>query len=116
MGILSELFKQHPYLLAAISLGQFFVTWFMNNKATKLVSAIPMPTKNSSPGEIWWFKFFNNLVGNEKRADMPPLEASPNFIPAVNNKLAELGRAPVPDVPKPVEVNSDTKSDAPPAA
>jgi hypothetical protein len=97
MGILAELLRQHPYIALGILLIQSLATWFMNNKATMIVSAIPMPTKNSSPGEIWWFKFFNNLVGNKLRADLPSLEASPNFVDAVNNKLAEVGRPPIPD-------------------
>ncbi len=62
---------------------QSAVIWFANNKATKLVSAFPMPTKDSTPRYIFWFKFFNNLVGNEKRAELPPLEKSPNFQDAV---------------------------------
>lgn len=79
MEILSELFKEHRNTLLIIMFVQSLITWLANNKATKIVSALPMPTKDSSPTYIFWFKFFNNLVGNEARANLPPLEGSPNF-------------------------------------
>lgn len=87
MEILTGLLKNHPTMLGLIMLTwtavSWLASWLSNNKATKIISAIPMPTKNSSAREIWWFQFTNNLVGNEKRAAMPPLEASPNFKDAV---------------------------------
>lgn len=88
MEILSELFKAHRNTLLIIMLVQSLGTWFVNNKLTKIISAMPMPTKDSSPTYIFWFKFFNNLVGNELRANLPPLENSPNFLPAVEKHNA----------------------------
>jgi hypothetical protein len=95
MDILSQLFKQHPYVLAGILLIQYLVGWLTNNKATKIISALPMPTVNSSGRYVFWFKFWNGLVGNEARANLPPLERSPNF-PAVK---AQIEKAAVADAP-----------------
>lgn len=90
--LLADLFKHHRSALSAILLIWAALAWFANNKATKVISAFPMPTKDSSPRYIFWFKFFNNLVGNEKRAELPPLEHSPNFQDALK-KANETGNA-----------------------
>lgn len=95
MELFIELLKQYPKTLAILSALVYSVSWLCNNQATKWISAFPMPTKNSSPRYIWWFQFLNNRVGNDKRAELPKLEASPNFHDAVNIVLTEAGRAPL---------------------
>ncbi len=75
-GIL-EIFQQHPYSATAIS------TWLFNNIATAFVAAFAAPTKDSSVGYVWWFKFSNTVIGNLKRAQATAVENSPNFRDAV---------------------------------
>ncbi len=65
-------------------------TFLFNNVVTALVSNLPAPTKDSTAKYVYWFKVSNTIVGNVKRANSTAVEASPNFLAAVDAHLAKL--------------------------
>lgn len=79
-----QLVKTHPILLLLIA-----VTWLTGQAITALVGAIPAPTKDSTPKQIFWFTAANLFVGNIQRAFHTALEKSPNWPAALAKHKAE---------------------------
>jgi hypothetical protein len=80
--------RQHPYtVLSAIS---SVAAWLFNNVATRIISALPAPTKESTKRYVFWFQFLNKLVGNSARAKSTAIEDSPNWPDALEKHLASL--------------------------
>lgn len=80
------------------------ITWFSNHpkaivEATLLtkavwdtmIGALPAPTKDSSAFYTYLFKVLNSLAFNFHRAASTAIENSPNFLPAVEKYIAQLG-------------------------
>lgn len=78
----------HPYafatITAAVATGS---QWVWNS----FIGALPAPTATSSVKYQFWFKFLNLMAANIERAKGPKVEASPNFIDAVNQLNAQTG-------------------------
>jgi hypothetical protein len=90
MKLLIQLFQQHPVWASVVA------TWLFNNVVTAFVSSFPAPTKDSSMGYVWWFKFSNTLIGNIMRAKSTSLEGSPNWSDAVVKATGQIPPAPDP--------------------
>lgn len=88
MNDLIDYIKQHPLVVWGMFVST--CTWIFNNLATRVISALPAPGKNATEKYIFWFKFFNRLVGNSARAENTAIEQSPNWQDAINKHIANL--------------------------
>lgn len=111
MEILSQIFKNHPYIVPLLMLASSAGTWLFNNVITTMVAELPAPGANATEEYKYWFRVANKFVGNKQRANGSSIENSPNFAPAVQKLLAQYGVALPPEALTPPPVPS-----APPSA
>lgn len=70
---MTQFIKVHPFALLA--------AWWIYSAA---IGALPAPNANSSAFYQWAFKFTNTIAANIARAYSTKVEASPNFLAAVD--------------------------------
>jgi hypothetical protein len=102
MEILSQIFKNHPYIVPLLMLVSSAGTWLFNNVVTTMVAELPAPGDKSTEKYRYWFRVANKFVGNKQRAENTSIENSPNFLPAVQKLLAVYGLqlpTPLPQAP-----------------
>jgi len=76
---MNEYFSHHTLTLAILS---SVATWLFNNVITVMITSLPAPTRDSTPGYVYWFKVANTIIGNIQRAKSTAIESSPNWAAA----------------------------------
>ena len=96
MDGLIQLAQQYPKLAAYIAIASVLYNIF-KKIMSKIADSLDMPTPADSRRYRFWFKMANEFADNSKRASLPPIEQSPNFLPAaeayMRDRLKKLGIA-----------------------
>jgi hypothetical protein len=81
MDSLFELAKQHPSIAIYVAIFSILLHGF-RYIMSGISDSLDMPGADSTPQYRFWFRMANWAAGNKKRAQIPRIEDSPNFIPA----------------------------------
>lgn len=92
MDGLVQLAQQYPHIAAYLAIAGWLYTLFVRVMSA-VADSLDTPTNQDTRQYRFWFRMVNYCANNSKRASIPRIEDSPNFIPAaeayMKQKLAE---------------------------